>query len=90
VGLRARLLRDRGRDGRRDEHVATLGPGDFFGELAALDWGAGYGYSRLATVVAGSPLHLLVFADGALAELMSFPSIERQIRAAVQERLLRT
>jgi selenocysteine lyase/cysteine desulfurase len=73
-----------------DEHVATLDPGDFFGELAALDWGAGYGYSRLATVVAGSPLHLLVFADGALAELMCFPSIERQIRAAVQERLPRT
>jgi aromatic-L-amino-acid/L-tryptophan decarboxylase len=73
-----------------DEHVTTLGPGDFFGELAALDWGAGYGYSRLATVVAGSPLRLLVFADGALAELMRFPSIERQIRAAVQERLPRT
>ena len=73
-----------------DEHVATLGPGEFFGELAALDWGAGYGYSRLATVVAGSPLRLLVFADGALAELMRFPSIERQIRAAVQERLPRT
>ena len=24
-------------------------PGDFFGELAALDWGAGYGYARSAT-----------------------------------------
>ncbi|TMM19652.1 MAG: aminotransferase class V-fold PLP-dependent enzyme [Actinobacteria bacterium] len=73
-----------------EEHVATLGPGDFFGELAALDWGAGYGYPRLATVVAGSPLRLLVFADGALAELMRFPSVERRIRAAVHERLPRT
>jgi aromatic-L-amino-acid decarboxylase len=73
-----------------DEHVASLGPGDFFGELAALDWGAGYGYSRLATVVAGSPMRLLVFSDGALAELMRFPEIEREIRAAVQERLGRT
>ena len=73
-----------------EEHVATLGPGDFFGELAALDWGAGYGYPRLATVVAGSPLSLLVFADGALAELMRFPPVERQIRAAVQERLPRS
>ena len=40
-------------------HAAALGPGDFFGELAALDWGAGYGYSRLATVVAGSPLRMV-------------------------------
>ena len=41
-------------------------------------------------VVAGSPLRLLVFADGALAELMRFPSVERRIRAAVHERLPRT
>ncbi|MGZ4318115.1 MAG: aminotransferase class V-fold PLP-dependent enzyme [Gaiellaceae bacterium] len=73
-----------------EEHVATLGPGDFFGELAALDWGAGYGYPRLATVVAGSPLRLLVFADGTLAELMGFPSVESRIRAAVRERLPRS
>src|SRR5206468_10673963 len=39
-----------------DEHVRSLGPGEFFGELAALDWGAGYGYSRLATVLAGTVL----------------------------------
>ena len=73
-----------------DEHVRSLGPGEFFGELAALDWGAGYGYSRLATVVAGSPLRLLVFPDGALAELLQVPDVERQIRAAVQERLARS
>src|SRR5206468_9673686 len=39
-----------------DDHVRSLGPGEFFGELAALDWGAGYGYSRLATVLAGTVL----------------------------------
>ena len=70
-----------------DEHVRSLGPGEFFGELAALDWGAGYGYSRLASVVAGSPLRLLVFAEGTLAELLQLPGVEREIRAAVQERL---
>jgi glutamate/tyrosine decarboxylase-like PLP-dependent enzyme len=72
-----------------DEHVRSLGPGEFFGELAALDWGAGYGYSRLATVVAGSPLRLLVFPEGRLAELMRFPEVERWIRTAVHERLPR-
>jgi CRP-like cAMP-binding protein len=70
-----------------DELVRSLGPGEFFGELAALDWGAGYGYPRLATVVAGSPLRLLVFREGTLAELLRFPEVERRIRAAVQERL---
>ena len=73
-----------------DEHVRSLGPGEFFGELAALDWGAGYGYSRLATIVAGAPLRLLVFQEGTLAELLRFPDVERQIRAAVQERLARS
>src|SRR5436190_1281167 len=73
-----------------DEHVRSLGPGEFFGELAALDWGAGYGYSRLATIVAGAPLRLLVFPEGTLAELLRFPDVERQIRAAVQERLARS
>ena len=72
-----------------DEHVRSLGTGEFFGELAALDWGAGYGYSRLATVVAGSPLRLLVFPEGRLGELMSYPGVERWIRSAVQERLPR-
>jgi hypothetical protein len=72
-----------------DEHVRSLGPGEFFGELAALDWGAGYGYSRLATVVAGSPLRLLVFPEGKLGELMRFAGVEAWIRTAVHERLPR-
>jgi CRP-like cAMP-binding protein len=72
-----------------DEHVRSLGPGEFFGELATLDWGAGYGYSRLATVVAGSPLRLLVFPQGTLGELMRFAGVEEWIRTAVHERLPR-
>ena len=68
--------------------VRRLGPGDFFGELAALDWGAGYGYPRLATIVAESDVRLLVFPEGVLAELVrTLPGVERRIREVVQERL---
>jgi aromatic-L-amino-acid decarboxylase len=72
-------------DGQR---VRTLGPGEFFGELAALDWGSGYGYPRLASVVASSPVRLLRVPCELLNELMrTNPEIERSIRRAVRERL---
>jgi glutamate/tyrosine decarboxylase-like PLP-dependent enzyme len=68
--------------------VAELGPGEFFGEIAALEWLAGFGYPRTAEVVAATPVSLLVFPDGALQELVrEEPSIERVIKAAVQHRL---
>jgi aromatic-L-amino-acid decarboxylase len=74
-------------DGRR---VGELGADEFFGELAALDWGAGFGYPRLATVVATTPVRLLVFPDGALNALVAeLPSVGATIRAAVAERLSR-
>lgn len=75
-------------DGTR---VSELGAGEFFGELAALDWGAGFGYPRLATVVASSPLRLLVFPDGSVNQLVAeLPSVAAAIRAAVAERIERT
>lgn len=71
-----------------DEHVRTLGANDFFGELAALDWGAGFGYPRLATVVAQTPVRLLVFSAPAFGDLLrNFPSVDAQVRQAVTERL---
>jgi CRP-like cAMP-binding protein len=70
------------------QSVAELGPGEFFGEIAALDWGAGFGYPRIAQVVAATPLSLLVFPDGGLQRLVrELPSVERVIKAAVQYRL---
>jgi glutamate/tyrosine decarboxylase-like PLP-dependent enzyme len=70
------------------QHTRDLGPGEFFGELTALDWGSGFTYPRLATVKATSPLRLLVFPDGSLSELVRrYPSVDRQVRAAVAERL---
>ena len=65
-----------------------LGPGDFFGELRALEWGSGYAYPRLASVQASSPLRLLVFPEGSLQELVEhYPSVGAAIREAVAERL---
>ncbi len=70
------------------DRIRQLGPDDFFGELAALDWGAGFGYPRLATVVATTAVTLLVLPDGALSELVrSVPSVEARIRQAAAERL---
>ena len=45
--------------GRFDRWIRALGPGDHSGELAARDWGGGYGYTRLATVVCAEPGQLL-------------------------------
>jgi CRP-like cAMP-binding protein len=44
--------------------VRILGPGDHFGELAARDWGGGYGYTRLATVRCTEPGQLLRLSSG--------------------------
>lgn len=72
---------------RDGEHLAELEAGEFFGELAALDWGAGFGYVRTATVVAATPARLLVLPPAALTELVrAAPEVERQIRGAARER----
>jgi glutamate/tyrosine decarboxylase-like PLP-dependent enzyme len=73
------------------EAVRELGPGDFFGELAALDWGAGYGYVRTATVTAHTSLLSLVLPAESLNRLMKeAPGFAARIEAAVRERLPRT
>jgi aromatic-L-amino-acid decarboxylase len=73
------------------DHIRDLGAGDFFGELAALDWGAGYGYARSATVTASEPLRLLVLPPRELHDLMrTTPTVARRVQAAARERLRRT
>jgi glutamate/tyrosine decarboxylase-like PLP-dependent enzyme len=80
-------------DGGVDVHVdgcpvRTLGPGEFFGELAAADWGAGYGYRRSATVVASTPTRLRVVTASELNALAhSNPAVASVLNAAVRERL---
>jgi aromatic-L-amino-acid/L-tryptophan decarboxylase len=71
-----------------DELVATLRPGDYFGEIAALEWGAGFARSRAATVVAREDARLLVLDPDALQALLTrFPRLEAEIRRTAYERL---
>src|SRR5207253_3016601 len=64
-----------------------LGSGDLFGELAALDWGAGFGYARTADVVATSSARLLVLAPATLAELIRrAPQVEVTLRRTARDR----
>lgn len=70
--------------------VATLAAGDFFGELGALDWGAGYGYARMATVTARTPVRVVVLPDRSLAFAMRLSTpLDRAVRRAFHERLPR-
>ena len=72
----------------RGECIGHLGAGEFFGELAALDWGAGFGYSRTATVRATKRSRLLVMAGENLVRIMKeLPIVELRIRTAVAQRL---
>jgi len=73
---------------RDGDGVTHLRAGDFFGELAACDWGRGYGYARTATVTAATDLTLLVFPEGALETLVRLsPSLACAVDAAVASRL---
>jgi aromatic-L-amino-acid/L-tryptophan decarboxylase len=70
------------------ELVNTLGPGDHFGEVAALDWGAGFGYPRTASVTATTNLRLLVVPAPLLNELVrDAPAFGALIKRAMSERL---
>ncbi|CAN5661950.1 hypothetical protein BH18ACT17_BH18ACT17_00280 [soil metagenome] len=72
-----------------DEEVRDrLEPGEFFGEIAALDWGAEYGYPRLATVVAAEATRLLAVPGSTLDQLVRrSPSVRAAINEAIRERL---
>jgi aromatic-L-amino-acid decarboxylase len=70
--------------------VGRLGPGDFFGEIAASDWGSGYGYVRTADITADSgTVVLLVPAEALLKAMASEPVFRARIRAVRAERLTR-
>ena len=70
--------------------TALMAAGEFFGELAAIDWGAGYGYARQASVIAEDDVHLLVIPSLVVNECMrQVPAFDDLIRSAVRERIHR-
>jgi CRP-like cAMP-binding protein len=67
-------------DGR---HVATLGAGDFFGEIGLLA-----GDRRVATVVATSPMSLVVLTGSQLRAIDSrMPGVAERVRTAMEQRV---
>jgi CRP-like cAMP-binding protein len=74
---------------RDGELVATLRCGDYFGEIGALEWGAGFARSRVASVVARQDVSLRVLEPTALVRLLdAFPRLDAEIRRTAHTRLL--
>ena len=70
------------------ETPVFVNPGDFFGELAAIDWGAGFGRTRTATVVATQATHLLVLDWTLVNDLMKAdPPFGQRLEQTARERL---
>jgi len=68
---------------RDGEHVADLGPGDFFGELALLATDR-----RTATVTARTDMQLVVMHRQAFLQVeQSLPTVASQLREAVAARM---
>jgi CRP/FNR family transcriptional regulator, cyclic AMP receptor protein len=65
------------------EHLRTLGPGDVFGEIAVF-----FGGRRTATVVATTPMRLVMLFNGELWRLeREVPEVAGVLRSTVADRL---
>jgi CRP-like cAMP-binding protein len=68
--------------------IRSAGPGDHFGELAARDWGGGYGYTRLATVRCAEPGRLLRLSSEDFQWLVDTePTVRTELTKILAERL---
>lgn len=66
-----------------DKEVATLGPGEFFGEMSLLDQGP-----RVATVVAETPMELVVLDPREFTSLVEqHPGVARKVLKTMAHRL---
>jgi CRP/FNR family transcriptional regulator, cyclic AMP receptor protein len=69
---------------RGGKHIATIGPGDFFGEIALLER-----VERMATVTAVGPLRSFVISDRAFKSVLDTdPTIERALLRTLARRVL--
>jgi CRP/FNR family cyclic AMP-dependent transcriptional regulator len=65
------------------EEIRTLGPGDFFGEIALLE-----DTPRTATVTAKTPLRFFVLTRQAFRSLLAHqPEVEEKVTSALEERV---
>jgi aromatic-L-amino-acid decarboxylase len=68
--------------------IRTIGPGGHFGELAARDWGGGYGYARLATVRCAEPGRLIRLASPDFQRLVETePTAAAELARVLADRL---
>jgi CRP/FNR family cyclic AMP-dependent transcriptional regulator len=68
------------------QEIRTLGPGDFFGEIALLE-----DTPRTATVVAKTPLRFFVLTRQSFRSLLAHqPELEQKVLAALEERVRAT
>jgi aromatic-L-amino-acid/L-tryptophan decarboxylase len=71
-----------------DRPIRVLGPGEHFGELAARDWGGGYGYTRLATVRCAEDGRLLRLSSDDFQWLVATqPAVRAELAEILAERL---
>jgi len=69
---------------RGGKHLATIGSGEFFGEIALLER-----VVRTATVTATTPLRFFVVSDSAFTSVLATdPSIERKLLRTLARRLV--
>jgi CRP/FNR family transcriptional regulator, cyclic AMP receptor protein len=71
---------------KNGQEIRTLGPGDFFGEIALLE-----DTPRTATVAAKTPLRFFVLTRRSFRSLLAHqPELEQKVLAALEERVRAT